>query len=205
MKKKIISFAIAAMLVMSSSTTAFAATNITADGGTSTHGVVGNYVAGTVSGTIYSVDIVWSDTVAFTYNGASEGVWDPETHTYSSETEAGWADSNVTITITNHSNIGITATPSYQKDTGFEDVDMIFKNGDDEIANGDGITIATADNGVDGESGTAQTEMITVTPTGTLPEGTKSKKIGTITITINGVTTGDLTLDDDWNDINVGF
>ena len=44
--------------------------------------------------------------------------------------------------------------------------------------------IGSADNGADGEAGNPVTEEITVTPTGTLPEGTDGEVIGHITVTI---------------------
>ena len=47
------------------------------------------------------------------------------------------------------------------------------------------VEVATADNGADGAAGTAVIGTITVTPTGTLPEGTSDAVIGTITITIS--------------------
>ena len=49
----------------------------------------------------------------------------------------------------------------------------------------DALRVATADNGVDGTAGTAVTDTITVTPTGSLPEDTEGATIGTITITVS--------------------
>ena len=46
------------------------------------------------------------------------------------------------------------------------------------------LTVGSADNGEDGGAGTAVKETITVTPSGTLPEGTENKEIGHITVTI---------------------
>ena len=39
------------------------------------------------------------------------------------------------------------------------------------------LQVATADNGVDGAAGSAVVDMITVTPTGSLPEGTEDTTI----------------------------
>ena len=46
------------------------------------------------------------------------------------------------------------------------------------------LTVGSADNGEDGGAGTAVKETITVTPSGTLPEGTANEEIGHITVTI---------------------
>ena len=47
------------------------------------------------------------------------------------------------------------------------------------------LRVDTADNGIDGEAGMEKIGTISVTPTGTLPEGTTNDVIGTITITIS--------------------
>lgn len=172
--KKTISLILALALVMSLSVTAFAAEGI-GNGGTDSANVKGTYKA-TAASTVYSVDISWSG-LEFTYNGAYEGEWNPSTHRYDNAAEAGWAEGNGTITVTNHSNIGITAVPSYKAATGYESASMTFSTSS--------LAVATADNGVDGAAGTAVTGTITVTPAGTLPEGTSGAVIGAITITIS--------------------
>jgi len=172
--KKIISLIMALVMIMSLSVTAFAAEGV-GNGGTDSADVKGTY-KGTAASTVYSVDISWSG-LEFTYNGAYEGEWNPDTHSYDNATEAGWAEGNGTITVTNHSNTAITAVPTYKAVTGYESASMTFST--------NSLEVATADNGVDGAAGTAVTGTITVTPTGTLPEGTSNAVIGTITITIN--------------------
>lgn len=136
-------------------------------------------VKGTYNGeqveTVYSVDITW-ESMEFTYNDAFKGEWDPATHSYKNATEASWTDTTGTITVTNHSNAAITASPTYQAKPSFESASMTFSS--------DALNVATADNGVDGAAGTAVTGTITVTPTGSLPEGTTNAVIGTITVTI---------------------
>lgn len=172
--KKIISLVLALLMIMSLSISAFAADGV-GNGGTDSAEVKGTY-KGTASVTIYSVDISWSG-LEFTYNGAYEGEWNPGTHSYDNGTKAGWAEGTGTITITNHSNTGITAVPSYKAASGFEDADMIFSTSS--------LAVATADNGVGTAAGSAVIGTITVTPTGTLPEGTTGATIGRITITIS--------------------
>lgn len=172
--KKILSLILALAMIMSLSVTAFAAEGVT-NGGTDTADVKGTY-SSEATVTVYSVDIAWEG-LSFTYNGAFEGNWNPKTHEYENATAAGWAAGNGTITVTNHSNTAITATPSYSPATGYESAGVSFSTA--------ALQVATADNGVDGAAGTAVTGTITVTPTGSLPEGTEDVTIGTITITIN--------------------
>lgn len=173
--KKMMSLILALMVVMSLSITTFADEDIrkSAD-------VKGTYTSGS-NGIVYSVDISWAG-LEFTYNGASKGTWDPENHTYIGATEAGWADGEGTITVTNHSNTDITATPSYAAASGYESASMIFSDGENQIEN---LLVASADNGADGVEGKPVTGTITVTPTGSLPEGTQDAIIGRITISIN--------------------
>lgn len=172
--KKILSLILALAMIMSLSVTAFAAEGIT-NGDTDTADVKGTY-SSEVTVTVYSVDISWEG-LSFTYNGAFEGNWDPKTHEYENSTAAGWAAGNGTITVTNHSNTAITATPSYKAVAGYETAGVSFSTA--------ALEVATADNGVDGAAGSAVTETIVVTPTGSLPEGTDDVTIGTITITIS--------------------
>jgi len=159
---------------MSMAVTASAANGVT-NGGTDTSEVKGTY-SSKATVTIYSVDIAWEG-LSFTYNGAFEGTWNPQTHEYENATAAGWAAGNGKITVKNHSNTGITATPSYTAKEGFESAGVNFSTSE--------LNVATADNGTDGAAGTAVEGSITVTPTGSLPEGTKDATIGTITITIS--------------------
>jgi len=172
--KKYISLIVALLMIMSMSVAVFAANDVT-NGGTDTAEVKGNY-KGTPVSTVYSVDISWSG-LDFTYNDAYKGEWQPNSHTYINSTEAGWAESNGKITITNHSNTDITATPVYNASTNYETASMIF--------NSDALAVNSADNGVNGAAGSAVSGTITVTPNGSLPEGTTNAVIGTITITIN--------------------
>ena len=172
--KKIISLILALAVIMSLSITAFAVEGV-GNGGTDSADVKGTYKS-TAASTVYSVDISWSG-LEFTYNGAYEGEWNPNTHSYDNATKAGWADGNGTITVTNHSNTGITAVPTYKAATGYESASMTFSTNP--------LTVATADNGVAGGAGTAVNGTIFVTPTGTLPQGTSGAVIGTITITIS--------------------
>ena len=79
--KKLVSMLVAAALVCTMSTTAFAADQDGVNTGDYTAEVKGTYQAGSSGAVVYSVDIAWTD-MSFTYTGAGEGTWDPETHQY---------------------------------------------------------------------------------------------------------------------------
>lgn len=119
--RKIIPLMLIAAMLLSMSLSA-AATQSTEAGTTS---VKAGYVAGEEGGQIISVDIEWEG-MEFTYNGASAAVWDPEKHEYTGGSEAGWAESNASISITNHSNVIIHAGITYSSNSGYEDMDMKF-------------------------------------------------------------------------------
>ena len=166
--KKLISLSLAIILMLSFSIPAFAAEETGVPEGSYNADVTGTYVEGTTGGTVFSVDISWSE-MSFTYHARQEPVWDAENHTYSDAKVAYWEGTG-TITVTNHSNAKISATPTYNKNTGFESANMSFST--------DKLLVDSA------ESGSAQTGTITVTPTGILPANTTNQTIGTITIAI---------------------
>lgn len=170
--KKLLSLALVFVLILSISTTVFAA-DIEANNGTATGEVKASYVAGEPGGTVVSVDIEWKN-LEFTYNGESHKVWNPESHSYEGvETPAGWATSNASITITNHSNTYIYATLSYTKETNYSDASVVFGSSN--------VWVGNADNG----SGAAQSTTIPVVPTGYVPETIGNEtKIGEITVKI---------------------
>ena len=167
--KKLVSMLVAAALVCTMSTTAFAADQDGVGTGSYYADVKGTYRSGAV---VYSVDIAWTD-MSFTYTGAGGGTWDPETHQYSGSSEGAWTASNDSITVTNHSNAAVKATASYQAEPGYESTTMTFGN--------NGATVATA---VGTEVASAPSATITVTPGGTLAESANGGKIGTITVSI---------------------
>lgn len=167
--KKIISLILALVMIMSLSVTAYAV----GSGESSSTDVKATYNSGADAGKIYSVDISWTG-MSFTYTDA-DTIWDAATHTYVPTSEPYWSEG--TITVTNHSNDTVTASASYTAEAGYENIAMTFSSAS--------VTVATADNGVDGAAGTAVTETITVKPEGALAEGVADVKIGTITITIS--------------------
>lgn len=172
--KKFLIHILAFAMAVSTSVVSFGADGISS-GDSDSCDVKGTYNSKAVVA-VYSVDIVWKD-LNFTYNSAFEGTWNPKTHEYENGTTAGWSAGTGTITVTNHSNTDITATPSYAAKPEYESAGMSFSS--------KALKVKTADNGVDGAAGTAVVGTITVTPTGSLPEGTEKATIGSITITIN--------------------
>ena len=172
--KKAVSILLAAALILCMSVPVYAEP-ITVNQGSASSEVTGTYVPGTAGGTVFSVEITWSG-LSFTYNGESKQEWDPEKLEYTGEARsAGWAESNAAITVKNRSNTIITATPNYAKEEGYT-AGMNFST--------DKLYVLSAEPTGDATVGTEKTGSITVTPTGTLPEGTKDATIGTITVTI---------------------
>lgn len=111
--KKMISVLLVLALSLCMGITAFAA-DIEADGGEASADVKGTYVSGGTKSTVYSVDVTWGS-MEFTYTSYFIGNWNPDTHQYDDSTDAKWtcdADANK-ITITNHSNTNVLATPSF--------------------------------------------------------------------------------------------
>lgn len=165
--KKLVSFVLAVIAVLCLSVPAFA-TEVT-EAGDYTAEVTGSYIAGTEgNNTVYCVDITWDD-LDMTYHAAKEAVWDTDNLEYSVVTPAYW-EGEGTITVTNCSNIGISATPSYSADADYSNANMTFST--------DKLRVSTA------EFGTEHSGSITVTPTGWLPSMDESDTIGTITLTI---------------------
>ena len=170
--KKLVSMLAVAALTCTMGTTAFAADQDGVETGDYTADVKGTYEAGSSGDVVYSVDIAWTD-MSFTYTGAGEGTWDPETHQYSGSSEGAWTASDDSITVTNHSNAAVKATAKFEADSGYESTTMTFGN--------NGATVATA---VGTEVASAPSATITVTPGGPLAESADGGKIGTITVSI---------------------
>ena len=81
--RKIISTVLALALMLSLSVTAFASEL----GGSKD--VTAKYEKTETEEAIYNVDIAWGD-LTFTYSETTEKTWNPDTHTYDTETSGGW-------------------------------------------------------------------------------------------------------------------
>lgn len=74
---------------------------------------------------VYRLDIYWSD-LDFIYQDNRQQVWDPATHTYSSNGEGAWTGLGL-IKVCNHSNADVRVRFAYEQDPGYADVDGIFE------------------------------------------------------------------------------
>ena len=165
------------------------------------------YTAGTDSvnaGTVYSVQIAWTEIGTLHYQGATGGIytWNPEKLQYevSGDANAIWTDASVSIEITNKSNTTITVQAKYEDaGTGAQTNMKDWDNNTTEVS------VNSAAVGIEYNNteaiGTAQTKTITgiVTASGTIQENID--KVGTISLTLreegatvwqieNGVLTG---------------
>lgn len=136
--------------------------------------IVGSYAAGQIADEIVSVDIAW-DAMDFTYSAASQGTWNPATHTYDGQADGGWSDNTPAITVTNHSNVAVNATldfaaqvdgvvGTFTEDSGTKNDNIL------NIATSEGTTVtnaptATANFGISGAAINADTKLGTITVT----------------------------------------
>ena len=169
--KKIIALALSLIMVLSLSVSAFAA-EVEAAGGTDKSDVTAKYQEGSAAVDTYSVVIAWEN-FAFTYT-AGQKTWNPDDHSLTDGASGGWSEAGV-ITVTNHSNVKITATATYAAEADY-DGDVTFDCGAAITLNAPAAGSAYA---------SAPSDTITVTPDGTLDsEWEANAKIGTVTVTI---------------------
>lgn len=137
--------------------------------------VKGTYVPGEKGGQIISVDVAWEG-MNFTYNDASEKIWDADKHQYSAETKAAWSESNAYISITNHSNVMLSSALTYAaKDTKYATMGLAFAD--------DKPYVGSAETSED--AGSACCVVIRVIPTGSLPSDTPAGAVvGEIQLTM---------------------
>lgn len=77
--------------------------------------IVGDYTVGANAQSMVSVDITWEE-MSFTYTTSSAGDWNPEEHCYDNAVAGAWSDNRPAITVTNHSNVAISASFSFAQD-----------------------------------------------------------------------------------------
>lgn len=128
-----------------------------------------------VTGSVYSVDVKWSDMDGYGYSEAADAVWNPSNHTYSSGSAGMWtANEAGTVKVTNHSNEAVTATASFDANDLNTELTGTFSDGTDdneELATGVGLTYETADsatftltlNGDIATTGQVGTATVTIT------------------------------------------
>lgn len=179
--KKLTSLVLVLVLLFAVGTSVFASSITDTDTGNSQE-VLASYEAGTEDKTVISVEINWNK-MSFTYKGASEPVWDAANHQYIGQpSEACWAASDATISITNHSNTILQAAISYTPETAFSDISMHFT--DEAPYIGSAYTDDRED--ADGnKQGTPCTVTVKAIPDGILPVDTvNNTKIGIITVKV---------------------
>lgn len=199
--RKIFRGIVTGAMIFAMSSTAFATeiptstAKIEENGGSQEIPVVASYVGETTE-IVYDVEVEWT-AMNFTYTAPSKGIWDPEKHEYTGAdptAQGVWSDP-ATITITNHSNSEVLAALSYQPLYNTKSVEVKFNDplvGDTYESTISNAEIASADNGVDGAAGVAQSKAFNVQPSGRLTKKmyngaiTTNEKIGTITVTITG-------------------
>ena len=147
-----------------------------------THDVYVTYQEGESSATIYSVDIVW-ESMEFTYTAASEGTWNPSTHTFIGVEGASWSFANNKITVTNHSNANVNTSFSYTPAANFSAVSGAFVDVHKDAIHNATLTLNSAVGSTldKAPSGTAYLSL-----TGELSSSLATKTVcGTVTVTIN--------------------
>lgn len=173
--KKMIATALALTLCLCMGTTALAAdVNGAGLGAQDPIDVTAKYNDGATTPTVYSVDLKWDD-MTFTYNASGTRTWNPDTHTYTDTTSAGWDKTTAEVTATNHSNAAVNVTVAYAQ-TGDYGVTGTLSNAN--------FTLAA---GVEGNYANAASDKATLTISGT-PNSTVTAEgvtVGTITVTIS--------------------
>lgn len=167
--KKFITATLALALALSMSVSAFAATNT---GGDTTIDVKAKYAGSQTTAEVVSVDISWG-AMQFTYSESGSRTWNPNNHSYTTSTEAGWSASGNTVTVTNHSNVNVAVGFDYEADT------VTTAAGSFDIAS----KALTA--GAEGKYAEADSVTAALTLTGTVPSTqTEFAKVGTVTVNI---------------------
>lgn len=118
MKKKLLTVLLCAAMLTTSTVTAFAADTSpnTNTGGDTSISVKGTYQAGTAGADVISVGVSWGQ-MEFTYQALGKK-WDPESHTTTTLTSGTWSANGNDITITNHSNVAVTASFAFSTEKG---------------------------------------------------------------------------------------
>ena len=137
---------------------------------------------------VFSVDLSWGN-MEFTYNPGSQGEWDPETHSYKEGTAiaSGWTcDENADrITVTNHSNVAVTATAMFAPSAEFAD-GLLAKEGvwAGVTGNSTGVGGNTMYLGKSENNGESVSGSFIIGVTGDVSEAFEDLILGTITVTI---------------------
>lgn len=187
--KKLIAITLALAMIFAMSITAFAdevesPTTLTNKAPSVNIPVNGEYIEELLSDEIISVDVEW-EAMNFTYAATQQGTWNPQTHEYdNSAKDAAWVNETTSdITVTNHSNVDVTATFTFKAETTYSTVTGSFKAGEADTAADS--KLVKLDAGVQDKPDEAANETVTFEIGGTLAEGTaEGTKLGTITVSV---------------------
>lgn len=142
-------------------------------------GVKANVISGAKDVQVISVDIVWEG-MEFTFNEASERVWDAENHVYIPGTAASWAESDAYITITNHSNVILQANIASTMNAAYDDMSLTFT---DVMP-----FIGSADTGDGENAGVPCSVTVRTIPMGTLKTNPPAgENVGSIVVSVQPV------------------
>lgn len=126
---------------------------------------------------VYYVVVDWNS-LSFTYSFGDRPVWNPEEHVYETKGEGDWDKTNANITVTNHSNVAVSATAKFANDS----TEATVNNVTATLSNASFTLNAAA---ADSNPASADSKAIALTITGEPDAGIKSDfKISTISITI---------------------
>lgn len=115
MKKLLATITALALVVAMGTTTAFAAESAENTGGDTNIKVNAQYSSSAATEDTISVKVEW-EALEFTYSVGGTKTWDASKHEYSTSYGAGsWSGSGKNITVTNHSNVDVIATFSFNK------------------------------------------------------------------------------------------
>lgn len=192
--KKILASLLALTMIASMSVTAFAATELEtspADGkseGSYSIAVTGKYVLGSNIKETISVDIAWEE-MEFTYTAGGSS-YSPDTHK-TTTTVGSWNTDKKAITVTNHSNVGITAGFTFTQGDGVTTTGSFYDSAEATTAldtDKQNFTLASGeDKTTAGQNYTVPSGKIYFSVSGDAIDADKA--LGTITVNIAKVTT----------------
>ena len=120
--KKLFAFFLAIVMIATIAIPVSAEATIDSHGDSATITVSGIFLPSGGEFKTISVDLVW-DEMTFTYIKTSSGDWNPDTHEYEGGIEGAWSEETSTITVTNHSDVEITAALGFEA---IADVEGVF-------------------------------------------------------------------------------
>lgn len=173
--KKIFAVILTIALLSFASINTFAASPITANGGSDSAEVKGTYKAGSSAATVYSVEISWGS-MEFTYTDASKGTWNPEDHKYDGVKAAEWscAEGENKIEVKNHSNATVKVQLTYAPKSEYNKITGTFSDSTLNLASAEGSQPSNAPS-------LSATLNLDGKLSGETPEKTS---IGTVTVTL---------------------